>query len=152
MTRVARPASGSLVVAGGDAPPLLEAVDEAFHGVAGTVGVAREARLATLAGLGRDHRADFAAAAIAARLAAGVSLVARHRARAQAWPAAPGPADGTAVEQGRERLLVMRLAGREHEGDSQPGAIAPQVQLGGEAAARAAKALRLLPPFAPAAC
>ena len=46
----------------------------------------------------------------------------------------------------------MRLAGREDEGERQAVGVAAQVQLGREAAARAAQRLAVLPPLAPAAC
>lgn len=74
------------------------------------------------------------------------------------WPAPFRPPDGTLVQQSREHLLVRPKAGQtesvrlprgEQERYRAPLAVAPQVQLGGEAAPAAAEALCILPLFAP---
>ena len=48
--------------------------------------------------------------------------------------------------------IVGDLAAREGDGDGKAKAVGPQMDLGREATARAAKILILSPPFAPAAC
>jgi hypothetical protein len=46
----------------------------------------------------------------------------------------------------------VRLPGREDDGERQAARVAAQVELGREAAARAAQGLTVPPPLAPAAC
>jgi len=55
------------------------------------------------------------------------------------------------VEQDREVPAVARLPGGQVEGDRQAAEVGLEVDLGREAAARAAKSLAVLPPFEPAA-
>src|SRR3712207_7653060 len=67
---------GTLLVAGGDAPELLEAVDQALHPVAPPISVAVEVGLAALIALARDHRPDAPPPQVASRCRAAVALVA----------------------------------------------------------------------------
>src|SRR5687768_12366005 len=91
------------------------------------------------AALGRDHRGDAALAQSEPDAAAAVGLVASQLGRPQASPAdAP---DRAAIDQGGDLLAVMHLAAGQGEGDRL--ALAAHMDLGREAAARAAE--RLIP-------
>jgi hypothetical protein len=101
-----------------------------------------EARLVLLVGLGRN---DGDRAAVASRLPvrlAGVAFVADGGA---------GMNVRAEVEQYGKMRSVAALAAGQIEGDRMAVEIGLQVDLGGEAAARAAERLAVLPPFAPAA-
>jgi hypothetical protein len=61
-------------------------------------------------------------------------------------------AGGEALGQIREGAGLVRLAGREDEGERQALGVTAQVEFGREAATAAPQRLPVLPPFAPAAC
>src|SRR3954464_596246 len=71
----------TLLVAGGNAPGLLEAVDQPLHLVAQTVGCTVEVALAWLVLPGRDHRPDVASTQASACGRTAVAFVASRRAR-----------------------------------------------------------------------
>src|SRR5215211_4245699 len=121
---------GTLFVAGCHSPGLLEAIDQPLDPVSLAVGVAVEIRLPWLVGAGRDDRSDASLAQAATRRWAAVALVARHLARAQTWTAAPVAANGTLIEQGFRRDLLVALTAGEHDRDGLAAAFGPQVQLG----------------------
>lgn len=73
---------------------------------------------------------------------AGVTLVADNCSRIDV---------GTEAKQDREMRCVAFFASGQVEGDGMAVEIGLQMDLGGEAAARAAERLTLLPPLAPAA-
>jgi hypothetical protein len=101
-----------------------------------------EAGLILLIGLGRDDRDR---AAVAGRLPvrlAGVAFVADGGAGMNVRPE---------VEQDGKVRSVAALAAGQIEGDRMAVEVGLQVDLGREAAARAAERLAALPPFAPAA-
>jgi hypothetical protein len=144
---------GAFLVPGGDAPTLLEPVEQALHPVALAVGLLVEARPAALVGLGRDHRPDTAPAQGCAHRLAGVALVARQAARAQPWAPAPGALDGAPARQRRQRDLVVALARSQDEDDRLAVPLGPDVDLRTDPAPGAAERFgRWVPPFAPAAC
>ncbi len=89
-----------------------------------------------------DHRADAAGSGGLAVGFAVVALVANDGARRDIGPE---------IEQDRELTAVARLSGRQVESDRQAAEVGLEVDLGREAAARAAESLAVLPPFAPAA-
>ena len=92
--------------------------------------------------LGGNDRADAAGSGGLAVGLAVVALVADNGARRDVRPE---------VEQDREVPAVARLPGGQVEGDRQAAEVGLEVDLGREAAARAAKSLAVLPPFEPAA-
>lgn len=140
------------VVAGGESPVLLEAVDEALDAVAFAVGLAVEAAVAPLALLAGDDGADPPLAQPAARRAAAVPLVAGHPIRAQLGPTAPRALDRAAVQQRRQCVLFVALPGGQDAGDRLAAPLGAEVDFGGEAAAGAAEGLLPAPFLAPAAC
>ena len=92
--------------------------------------------------LGGNDGADAAGSGGLAVGLAVVALVADNGARRDVRPE---------VEQDREVPAVARLPGGQVEGDRQAAEVGLEVDLGREAAARAAESLAVLPPFAPAA-
>src|SRR3954465_6581406 len=93
------------------------------------------------AALGWDHRDDAALPQGKPDAAAAVGLVADHLGGSQASPAdAP---DRTAADQGAHLPAVVNLTAGQCEGDRLAVALTAQVDLGGEAAARAAQRLVL---------
>ena len=135
-------AVGEFVVAGGEGAVGFEMADAAFDPAAQAVESAVPADGARAVGARRDDGADVAAFQVGADGVAVVGLVAKQRA-------------GFALRQVDQRvvgLAVVRLAAGEVEGERPAAGITDQVNLTGEPAPRAAKALSLSPPFAPAAC
>src|SRR3954468_4388598 len=132
---------GTLFVSGGDASKVLQPVDHALDDVALAVCLAVEVGLATLVGLGRDHRGDAALAQGLPDAPAAVSFVAGQLGWPQARPALADAADRAAVDQGGDRLAVMHLAAGQGERDRLAVALAAHVDR--ETAARAAQ--RLVP-------
>jgi len=128
------------VVAGGDAPELLDPLEEILDEMPPFVhlGVVWDRCLAI--GLGRD---DGNGATRLERCAQGVvveRLVAEESAK---------------IEAGDQRLdpdAVVTLAGKQDEARHIAERIDQRDNLGGQAAARAADGLILSPPFAPAPC
>ncbi len=134
---------GCLLAAQGDALEALELADGLLDPGAAAIESFREEGGCGFAG--SPERYGGADAACAGRLAVGLAVVAFV-------------ADGCAgdnvrpeVEQDREMTAVARLACGQIEGDGQAAEIGLEVDLGREAAARAAEGLAVLPPFAPAA-
>src|SRR5687768_16325028 len=80
----------ALVVAGGQAPELLAAVDEPLHPVAQPVERVVERPGPPLIALARNGRPNPAPPAVPADRSAAVAFVSRHPLRAQARPATPG--------------------------------------------------------------
>jgi hypothetical protein len=93
-------------------------------------------------GLGRDDGNDPALARRLTVCLAGIALVADRGARVDVR---------TKIEQDLEVRRIALLAAGQIEGDGMAVEIGLQVDLGREAAARAAEGLTVLPPFAPAA-
>src|SRR4030095_10025630 len=81
----------ALLVAGGDAAVLLEAVDAPFHLIAQLVRGLVEARVASLGGLCRDHPADRTTAPLGAHAGIAVALVASQPVGVAAGSARPRP-------------------------------------------------------------
>ncbi len=96
----------ALLVAGGDAAELLEAVDQTLDPVALPVGFAVEAGLPALVALAGDHRPDVSPAQAAAGGRAAVALVAGQSARPQARTALTRAADRAMVQQRLQRDLA----------------------------------------------
>ena len=142
---------GALLVARGNPPELLQAVEQALDTVARPIRRAVKAGPAALVGLARDHRADAAPAQMRPCRLARKSLVARHPPGPQARAPAALATDSPRVKQGGKRDAVVALAARQMEGDGLAVSLGADVDLGREAPARAAERLTVLPPLAPAA-
>lgn len=159
---------GVFVVPGGDAAPLLEAVDAPLDGVALLVCLAVEgrrsaARLSALPPVGlligafRNHRADATSAQVVADRAGGVRLVAQDQVRPGAGPSKRA-GNAQAGHDVREGGCVTGLAGGEDERQWSAPAVGREVDLRGQSAAGPADGViaRLAgrSPFlrAPAAC
>ena len=111
-------------------------------GAASVEGLGEEVGFVLFVGLGRDDGNDPALSRRLTVCLAGIALVADRGARVDV---------GTKPEQDVEVRRVALLAAGQIEGDGMAVEIGLQVDLGREAAARAAERLTLLPPFAPAA-
>ncbi len=147
---------GALLVAGGDAAELLQAVEEPLHPIARPIGLPVEAAALGLIALGGDHRPDAAAAQVSPRGPARIGLVARYTPGPQAG-AAPLAADRAGIEQGGKGRAVVALAPAQGEGDRPAMALGSDVDLGREPTAASPERLVRDPPFsptrrAPAAC
>src|SRR3954468_18538048 len=131
----------ALLVAGGDAAELLQAVDQALDEIATPVRSTVEVRLPALVALARDHRPDVTPAQAEPCGRAAVALVARRPLRPQTGSASTGATDRALVQQRLKRNLLVSLATGEHRRDRSAVALGPQVQLGREAALAAAQRL-----------
>src|SRR5215211_8564106 len=113
-------ADGEFVVAGGDGPELLAAVDQPLDAFPFPVGGAVEAHAAArLVAQARDHRADPAPPQVAPDLPSGVALVARHPRRPDADPAARPP-HRAALQQRLDPGRLLALAAGQHPRDGLP--------------------------------
>src|SRR5215213_6980872 len=128
-----------LVVAGGDAPELLQLGEGVLDQVAPAVQGAVEVEAAFAAGLGRDHRRGAAGVELRPEPVHVERLVAEQR------------AEGHAFDQRRHADGVVPLAGQQHEAHEVAQRIDQSDDLGGQAAARAPDGLALGPPLAPLA-
>lgn len=132
-----------LLAAQGDALEALELADGLLDaGAAPVERLGEEARPVLGGALVRDDGGDAALAAEGSIVVAVEALVRHRRARI---------AGRTEVEQHREMGAVGGLAAGQIEGEDVAVEVGLEMDLGGEAAARAAERLALLPPFAPAA-
>jgi hypothetical protein len=130
-----------MVVAGGDAAAVLEAVDEALDAVAQGIEGAIDRMLDAAVLLGRDFGNSAARENV---LADGIAVVAAVG-EEHLW------ADVVLGHQLGIRGAVVRLAGCQKQTDRKTLSVGPKVDFGREATARAAKSLVLSPPFPPAA-
>src|SRR3954471_22068096 len=93
--------------------------------------------------LGRDHRDDAALPQGLPDAPATVGLVADHLGGSQARPSPADAPDRTAADQGAHLSAVVNLTAGQREGDRFTVALAAHMDLGREAAARAAQRLIL---------
>src|SRR3954452_6700334 len=121
----------------------MSASGHAYDDVALAVCLAVEVGLAALVGFGRDHRRDAALAQSEPDAPAAVGLVTSQLGRPQARPSPADAPDCAAIDQGGDLLAVMHLAAGQGERDRLAVALAAHMDLGREAAARAAE--RLIP-------
>src|SRR4051794_37932424 len=98
--------------------------------------------------LGRDHRGDASPAQGEPNAATAVGLITDQLGRPQARPPPADAPDRAAADQGADLLGVVNLATGQCEGDWLAVALAAQVDLGREAATRAAQRLVLGAGFA----
>ena len=134
---------GCLFAAERDAFEALEASDALLDAGAGLVeGACEEGWLVLFVGLVGNDGSDAARSRGVPIGLAGVAFVADDSARANV---------GSDVEQGFEVTPVGSFAAGQIEGDDVAGGVRSCVDFRGEAAARAAERLPVLPPFAPAA-
>src|SRR6202034_1626934 len=128
---------GGLVVAGSDAAPILQFVEHALDAIAAFVfaGVVQDHGLSV--GFGRDDRLDAVEGQLLADCLGILTLIGDQRLDALADHA----------QKRQKALVVVRLSGRQDEADRASFAIASGVDLGREAAARAAEPLLILSPF-----
>src|SRR6185437_5613789 len=137
----AKKAACGVIVAGGDAAAVLEAVDEALDAVAQGVPGAVDRVLHAAVLLGRDFgRCAPCPDILADRVAVIAAIGEQHF--------------GIDVMLGHQIEIGGAVVGfpwRQKETDRKTRSVGPKVDLGREAAARTAKSLVLSPPFAPAA-
>ncbi len=101
----------------------------------------------------RDRHPDPTAAQIPPDLAAAVALVGDDALGPQLGPTSPRVLDRSLLQQSRAHHRCVALPCREQQGQRPAASFRPQMDLGTEAALRAAYRLtRWVPPFAPAAC
>ena len=125
------------VVACAQRATLLEPTDDSLDDVPLPVRWLVEVRVGRLILAGRNDRADVVAAKPAADSRVAVALVAGHLFRP---PRVTGPARAVgAVEDRFEGAGVVSLAGRDENGQNCPCSVADEVDLGAEAASRAAQ-------------
>src|SRR6185437_13544928 len=130
-----------MIVAGGDAAAILEAIDEALNAVSQGVERAVDRVLHTAVLFGWDFGGSTPRADIVADRVAVVAAIGEQHVRVDVML-------GHQIEIGG---AVVGLPGRQKETDRKTLSVGPKVDLGREAAARTAKSLVLSPPFAPAA-
>jgi hypothetical protein len=132
--------SCELVVACGDASPILEAAEHALDEIALAIGGLVE-RMMSLAG--RIVRDDWNRAAFEKKATQTIAVVGGVGGQASAWR--------NAADQGCRDSNVAEMARRHFDGDGASARIDDGVDFRGAAAARTANRLRLRPPFPPAA-
>lgn len=120
----------TFLVAGGDAPGLLEAVEQTFDFVALAVGVTVEAGLAPLILPARDNWADVATAQPSTCCRAAVALVPGQPTWSQTRAAATLTADCPLVQHRFQSDLLMPLATGQHNRDRPSVAFRTQMHLG----------------------
>src|SRR5512144_663226 len=141
------------VVAGGNGPMLLEAVDGTLHDVAVPVGLPIEAHTAArFVGTARNDGPDATAAQIRPDRGAGVALVANHAVGADAGTTPPRAFDGPALQQRWRLRCLVALPGGQHVGHRLAASLGTEVDFGREATAGATEGLIATPFCAPAAC
>jgi hypothetical protein len=129
---------GALLVAGGDAPELLEAVDGALNLVALTIDRLIKRAFATHVAFFGDSEADTSTAEQVTHRRATVPLVTDDAPWTQPWASPSGSFDGSCGEQQINELGFVALAGREHERQQASMAVCAQMDLGAEPALAAA--------------
>ena len=131
-----------LVVAGGDAAPVLELAEQTRDQIAPAMFLAVMWDRYPAVALGRDDRLDAGSGDLGTDGIGVVTFVGKQRLDAV----------GHHPEQRAKALDIMRLAGRQHEPERPAVTVASGVEFGGEATARSAKPLVLLIPlFSPTA-
>jgi hypothetical protein len=131
---------GELVVAGGDAPPILEAAEHAFDEIALAVGDLVKGMMPFA---GRIVRNDRDSPALTQEAPEPIAVISRVGGQATArW--------NSADQSGRDADIAEMSRGH-FDGDGASAPIDDGVDFRGAAAARAANRLRLGPPFPPAA-
>jgi hypothetical protein len=134
-------AVGGLVVAGGNAAPMFELVEEALDAIAQGVEGGIDRTLDLAIGLCGNDRIGAMKVAIGAHIVAVVALIAQHVLRA-------GLVRRHQLGIGRD---VVRLAAGQSEAEGQAFLVRAGMKFCRKATARAAKTLFVSPPFAPAA-
>ena len=135
--------SFGFLAAQGDALEALELSEALLDaGAAPVERLREEGRWVLCIGFERDGRCDAAGSGERPVGLGVIALVGEHRARVHVRPK---------IQQQFEQRAVAGLAAGQVEGDRLAVEVALEVDLGGEATARAAEGLPLLPPFAPAA-
>jgi hypothetical protein len=129
-----------LVVAGGDASPILEAAEHAFDKIALAIGNLIEGMMSFA---GRIVRDDRNRAAFEKKATQTIAVVGGVGGQASAWR--------NSGDQGCRDPNVAEMARRHFDGDGASARIDDGVDLRGAAAARTANRLRFRPPFPPAA-
>ena len=133
--------SCELVIAGGDAPEVLEFVEEALDEVALAVELGIDRAANPYVALGWDMGPSAAGLDDLDDGTGGVSAVGDHVAR-----------QTEAIEQLRGGGLVGRLAGGEHEADREAACVDDDMDLGAQSSTRTADGVIRAPLFPPAAC
>ena len=137
----AEKAAGGMIVSRGDAPAVLEAVEEALDPVAGGVERPIDRVLDGPVLLGRNLRPAAAGADLVANGVAVITLVGQHH-------LGIGIVFGHQIAEGG---AVVSFARRQQQRDRKTLSVGPSVDFGRKPAARTAKSLVLNPPLAPAA-
>src|SRR5215211_3945676 len=146
-------AVSTVVVAGGEGPELLAAVDQALHAVAQAVDGFVERPAAALTAETGDGVADAPSPQPGAARPAGVPFVADYPRGAHAGAPAAGSADGPLRQQSLEGGRLVPLTRRQHQRQRLAAALCAEMDLRREAAPAAPQRFRFrVPPFAPAAC
>ena len=132
--------AGSLIVAGGDAAPILQSVEGALDDVAVLVSDGIERARIAGACLGRNDRLTALQGEEIVHVGSTIGFVTDQPSRGQ----------HQSQEGAGTNNIVHVAGGQQHRVEPTDG-IAERVDFGGPPAARAADRLILLPPFAPAA-
>jgi hypothetical protein len=129
---------GTLLIAGGNPPKLLEPVNQAFHLAAQPINGPIKGPRAVLIPFARNRQADAMPAQVAPNCPTAVGLIADQAPRAAFGPAAPGPFDRPLFQQGHQQRGFMPLPRRQEPGEGLAVALGPQMDFGAEAALAAA--------------
>jgi hypothetical protein len=144
---------GAFLIAGGNAPTLLELVEQPLHPITLTIRLLVESWPSALVALGGDHRPNAASAQRGADRLAAVTLVANQPPGTQPWAPTSPPLDSAPRGHRRQRDLVVALPTGQDEDDRLALPFGPDVDFGADATPRAAERFgRGVPFFAPAAC
>jgi hypothetical protein len=141
------------LVAGGNGPVLLEAIDQPFDGIALAVGGAIEADAAPRFGAAAGNDGpDVAAAQVGSLRSPRLTLVAGDPIRPHPGPTAAWALDRAGLQQGRHLAGLVALARSQDGADRLAAPLGAEVDFRRKPATGAAERLIAAPFLAPAAC
>src|SRR5947209_9831856 len=121
----------AFLVAGRDAPELLQTVDQPLYDIPLAIGSLIEPD-APFSFLPSNHDANPSATQLPPDLPAAVALVSRYPIRSRPWPSSPS-LDCPALHQGLEHDLLMALSGGQQQDHRLARPFSPDMDLGAKA-------------------
>jgi hypothetical protein len=129
---------GSLFIAGGNAPKLLEPIDQPLHLIAQSVDGTIKRSRAVFTALARDGAANPVLPQVLAVRQTTVPLIPDQPVRASFGPPGSWPLNRALLQQGHQQRSLMPLSRRQEPREGLALALGPQMDFGAEAALAAA--------------
>jgi len=127
-------------------------MDQTLDDISAAIDLAIDGAGPLFAGFAGDGEADAATAAGLPDRAAPIPLVPHDPTRATPGSSPSWSLDGHLIQQLLEDWCLVRLPGRQDQGEEFALTLRPEVDFGTETALASAERLLLCPPFPPAAC